>query len=773
MGWFNVGSVNSEITFFDCVDPALFFWRNCMPAGVGYRTGAKAGSGLVRLVQESVRDETEQPREQLVIKNPAEEYTLGSMLKARWVSWRDARRQQEDQWLVNMRQFYSQYENEIDASIKEGRSKTFVGITRMKVMVAFSRLVEIFFPATGSKHWEITPTPEPTLAQTGTNEEVTPDISTGIPDAAQVDTEESPAEKATKGMSTKIDDQLVEADYDVTFLESLLESVILGSGCLKSASAKIEREFAWIKTEDGKVWKFQPRESDTIKPLIEGPSVFDVYPDPNAASMKSGIGCFQRHVLNRHEVRNLGLLAGFKKDDINLYLLEHASGDHVDETHEIERRKLAHQIHLIEENLRYDVFEFWGYVDGADLRSVGVEISEEGMSQEFMANVWMIGSTVIKGVLDTSSDEDISFFIFPYEKIVKRIFGRGLPEIMADSQEILNGAGRRLVDDVALLGPQIELDADNADPTTIKNANNVFPFKVWLRDGGDSLSPLLRVHNLTSVSKELGEIITMFRRFIDEETNLPTAFSGGKQPGAGGRETVGGTKMLMTAANVVGRSIVKNIDKYAITPLITKLYMFNMQWSDDDEIKGDMKIHARGSSILLAQEVQTTQMINLLNITNNPTDLQITKRANMIRKVASNSGIDPDDVVKSKEEIDALSKDPVKIKLDELSIQKSTLENQEVSAKIDVQQAEVRKIEAAIDNDEELLRLKAIELQGKEIEAAAQLELQEKELDADIAANKGETVGSKKKKKVAGQKKTTVGATRKTTKNDALKTNNP
>lgn len=735
-----------------------------------------ATPGLVRLEQTTtIRDEPEQSREQLVIKGEAEERTLGSVLKARWTSWKDTRQPQEDQWLVNLRQFYSQYEPEIIASIKDGRSKTFVGITRMKVMVAFSRLVEILFPATGNKHWEIKPTPEPTLAQTDVNAEPTPNISTGIPDAPQTDTEETPAQRAAKGMSTRIDDQLVEADYDITFLEALLECTILGSGCLKAASAKIEREFGWLKvdTEDkdseGKVWKFQPKESESIKPLIEGPSVFDIYPDPNAASMKSGVGCFQRHVLNKHEVRNLGLLAGFKKSDIDEYLLTHASGDHFDLVHEIERRKLAHQIHLIEENLRYDVLEFWGYIDGADLSRMGVKISEEGMSQEFMANVWIIGSTVIKAVLDTSVEEDISFFIFPYEKVSKRIFGRGVPEIMADSQEVVNAGGRRLLDDVALLGPQIELDTQDADATTIRNANKIFPFKVWLRDGGDPMSPLLRVHNLTSVSKELVEIITMFRRFIDEETNLPTSFSGGRQPGGGGRETLGGTKLLMTAANVVGRSIVKNIDKYAISPFITKLYMFNMQWGDDDEIKGDMKIHAKGSSILLAQEVQTTQMINLLNITNNPTDLQITKRANMLRKVSENSGIEPDEVIKSKEEIDALSRDPVKIKLDELAIQKSTLENQEVSAKIDVQQAEVRKTEAAIENDEELLRLKALELRGKEIEAAAQLELQEKELDANIKADKAE---SKKRIKVAGQKKTTVGNTRKTSKNDALKTNN-
>ena len=315
-------------------------------------------------------------------------------------------------------------------------------------------------------------------------------------------------------------------------------------------------------------------------------------------------------------------------------------------------------------------------------------------------------------------------------------------------------------------GPQIEVDFENLDTTGIKDATKLFAWKVWPRIGGDSHDPLIRVHNVASVSKELLEIMTVFRRFIDEELNLPTPFGdgGSKQAGTGGKGSVGGTKMLLNASNVVGRSIIKNIDKYGIKPFITKLYDFNMQWSDDDEIKGDAKPNAMGSATLIQQEIQSTQMINLLNITNNPTDLALTKRDNMLRKVSENSGINPDDVIKTKEEIEALAKDPIKEQLNQLTIQKATLENQEIAARIDKEQSEVRKNKAAIDNDKELLRLKAIELKGKEIEAAANLELQEKKIAADIKAAKA--------KPIAGVKKTTTGLTKKTYKDDGLKTNN-
>lgn len=713
-------------------------------------------------------NEEEEAREKLEIEGEPEKLTYGAMLKSRWQSWKDIRQPQEEQWLMNLRQFYSQYEPEIDAGIKPGRSKTYVGITRMKVMAAYSRLVDVYFPATGKKHWEIAPTPEPTLAQTQVNEVQGQEIDAGIPDAPQVPLTKSPEVEAAEKMTLRINDQLVESSYDLLLLESLLEQVILGTGCLKAASIKIEKDFGWINTNAG--WMFQPKERASIKPLIEGPSIFDVYPDPNAADMESSIGCFERHVYNKHEFRKLKKLGGFDEDQIDLHLRQFPNGDHYDEPHEIERKKLAHQSQIEETHTRYDLFEYWGYVDGSDLYDMGVDIPEEDWDEEYLANVWIAGSDVIKCVLDQSVDDGLPFFLFPYEKVSKKIFGRGLPEICADSQEILNASARRLLDDIAITGPQIEVNVDDLDPAGLKTIDEIYPYKVHPRTGGDSQTPLLRIHSMETVSRELIEVINIFRAFIDEETNLPTAGTSGIGDG-GGHETAQGTQLLQNAANIVQRSVVSNIDRYAIDPFFTKMYMFYMQWSDDETIKGDQKVDAKGSSTLLKAEVMTTQLINMLNITNNPADMQLTKRDNMLRMVAENQGLNEDDVVKTPEEIQKLAEDPVKKQLDQLAMQKATLENQEFSSKIEKNQAEITKIDAAIANDQELMRLKAIELQGKEIEAAAMLRLEEKKLDADIALGK-KTAASTAKEKTAGKKKTTVGATRKTSKSDGLKSNN-
>ncbi len=86
-------------------------------------------------------------------------------------------------------------------------------------------------------------------------------------------------------------------------------------------------------------------------------------------------------MLNKLEFRNLKTLAGFKEGVIDKFIEEHPKGNHTDLKHEIERKKLDKKTQL-DESTRYDILEFWGYVDGLDLRVAGVDIPEDIKSVE-------------------------------------------------------------------------------------------------------------------------------------------------------------------------------------------------------------------------------------------------------------------------------------------------------------------------------------------------------------------------------------------------------
>ena len=79
----------------------------------------------LKVVEETLqREEAQQPREKKEFEDESQKLTFGSMLKARWESWKDARLPKEEQLLVNLRQFHNISESDVNALNQAGRSKT-------------------------------------------------------------------------------------------------------------------------------------------------------------------------------------------------------------------------------------------------------------------------------------------------------------------------------------------------------------------------------------------------------------------------------------------------------------------------------------------------------------------------------------------------------------------------------------------------------------------------------------------------------------------------
>lgn len=637
------------------------------------------------------------------IKDESVVYALGADLYKKFTQWRDHKRSIEEQWLKNLRAYNSVYEASITSKLDPDQSTQYIGITRMKTTAAYARLVDVFFPASGHKFWAIKSTPYPVLDKSIWEREDLVDQDTGedIPDEEVLD-------NVTARMSTRIDDQLVEGNADTLLRAAIKDGCIYGSGVIKAGTIRVETRKNWVLAPDG--WEIA--EEDSVVPGIEQVSPFDVYFDTNAASPESSIGVYHRHILNKSEVRDLVDEAGFREAVINELIHDYPDGNHNREHHEIERQNLGN-ITNFGNSGNYEVLEYWGYIDALDLRNAGVRIPDDQMDRGFQANVWTSGHKVIKAQIDNSIDKGKKFFVFPYEQISNQLWGVGVPEIMMDSQDVLNAAFRRLLDDMALSGNQLEINVDRLDDRSVNNANKIKPWRIWYRSGGDEAYNAIKVHNVPSNSEHFVRVIEMVRRFIDDETNLPSLVSGQAPTiGTEGAETASGLSMLMGAAQIVIKSVVKNIDDFLIKPLIRSYYNFNMEWSDDEGIKGDMKVHALGSSILIAREVQNRNMIEFLGITNNEVDATLVKRPNMLRNIARNMGFDEDEAIKSDDQIrkEAEAPDPVQQRLNELAIEKAEMENAEIQSRIDTNESETLKNKAEAAYKDEFLRQRRVKL---------------------------------------------------------------
>ena len=115
---------------------------------------------------------------------------------------------------------------------------------------------------------------------------------------------------------------------------------------------------------------------------------------------------------------------------------------------------------------RYEVLEFWGYVDADILAENGVDIPAELQDvEQINCNIWVCQGHVLRMVLNPFKPVRIPYYAVPYEHNPYSFFGVGIAENMDDTQTLMNGFMRMAIDNAALSGNLIiEVDETNLVP---------------------------------------------------------------------------------------------------------------------------------------------------------------------------------------------------------------------------------------------------------------------------------------------------------------------
>lgn len=620
----------------------------------------------VRLVEDAP-EETDGNQEQEIT-------TLGSRLADVFSEYKDSRKETENEWLKDLRQFQGMYEPDVLARLNESgaRSKVFVGLTRTKVMAAYSRIVDLLFQH-GDSFFGIEPTPIPQLdplksmqmremaaSQVIAASGMSPDGNEDLIEARMQElesefreAEEEIAQAAADQMKIEIHDQLVEANAEQKLKEAILESCIFGSGAVKAGTVRIDKVQSYSKMMDPETGMsgFALSQIEKAMPEVESVSIFDLYPDPYCTTLDDCEGLFRRHVLTRSQLRDLADRPGFDGEMIRYLIKHNRQGNHTEEEHERTRRRIAGIHDHTESSNRFEVIEYWGEIDGYELEEYGVEMPEEAdLSDYYNSCVWFSGGKVIKVMLNPIMGTKIPYHIFPYEKSPHQFWGTGVPRMMRDSQVTMNAATRIWIDNLALSsGPMMEINTDllaaGEDPT------DIHPWRVFLREGGDGSMPAVRFYQPIANANGLNQIVELFRRFADETTSLPS-YTHGEQTRSLNK-TATGISMLMGAANVALKSTIKNIDDFLLEPMIEALFHFNMEFGTNEKAKGDLKVITRGSTALVQKEVQSQRLLQFLSLVSNPMDAAMVDRNQLLRDIAQSLDIDPDEVIKSEERLQA------------------------------------------------------------------------------------------------------------------------
>lgn len=639
-----------------------------------------AGLSILRVVSNAQLDEEEKRRIRAELEaRQSRPVILGlaAYVKKCWEAAKDAKEPIERIMLKAKRQRSGEYEPDKLSSIRnQGGSEVFMRITEVKCRAAESWLRDILQADSGPP-WDLKPTPVADLDPTSTEliqsmfaERVMNMIRVLGESPSREDMEnlketalteykqkiQQQAQNRADRMKHKIEDQFAEGGWYQAFDDFITDLVTYPAAFIKGPVVRRKTVLKWTKDASGYT-SVEPQE--TLVPEFERVDPFHIYPEPGVTTINDGY-LFQHHPMPRSELAGLIGVPGYDEDAIRQILESDSVQTWFDDMVEDQKEDLERKFGTYRSpNTTYDVLEFWGKLSGKHLIEWG--LTEEQVpdpAKEYDANVWIVGSYVIKAVLNADPLGEKPYAKTSFIKVPGAFWGMGIPEMIEDIQGVCNASARALVNNMGIAsGPQVEVNLDRIPPN--ENITEMYPWKIWQvnNDPLGSSAPAVRFSQPDDRATTLMAVYERFARMADEHSGIPSYVSGDISVQGAGR-TSSGLSMLMGAAGKGIRQVVGYIDSDVIKPVVERQFVFNMRFDEDESIKGDSVIIPRGASTLAVKEVVNVRRIEFLTATANPIDAQIMGaegRAALLREVAKSLQISGDDVVPTREKQALLS----------------------------------------------------------------------------------------------------------------------
>ena len=595
--------------------------------------------------------------------------TITGFVEEKFSRAEKARYSDEQRWIKAYQNYRGIYNSDVQFTSTE-KSRIFVKVTKTKVLAAYSQIVDVLF---GSNKFPIAINPttlpegvsdtvhfESDPQAQKVNKEPAAQMQKLQPGETIIDLKERlaglsnklqpvedkiedgpgttpsritfhPAMVAAKKMEKKIHDQLEESNAKKQLRIAAFEAALFGTGIMKGPFAYDKEYPSW--SDDGEY-------SPIIKtvPQTSNVSIWNFYPDPDANNMDEAEYVVERHKMSRSQMRALKNRPFFRTNAIDIAI--DMGESYTKEWWE----QLMEDADQETKSERFNVIEFWGYVDTDILKEHDVDIPKELKDQDQVSvNIWVCNGQVLRLVMNPFTPAILPYYAVPFEVNPYSFFGVGIAENMDDTQTLMNGFMRMSVDNAALSGNLlIEVDETNLAPG---QDLSIYPGKVFRRMAGAPGQSIFGT-KFPNVSQENMQMFDKARVLADESTGLPS-FAHGQTGVQGVGRTASGISMLMSAANNSIRTVVKNVDDYLLGPLGKAFFHFNMQFDYDKDIKGDLEVKAEGTESLMANEVRSQRLMQFLGVVQNPVLAPFAKMDYIIREIAKSMDLDPDKLTNS------------------------------------------------------------------------------------------------------------------------------
>lgn len=633
------------------------------------------GGSLLRVVTNKELDAAEQAEAEARAdaETPTEDYSeLCGFIRNQYQIMRLHRDNPTAGWahrlLESLRTFAGQYSPDQKTEIEKfGGSTVYARVTAVKARGAASLLRDVYLG--NDRSWALAPNPDPDVPAS-IHDAIEGLVSSEVQSAAMAGQQlppeairdrisqliESARQAAKKRAATqakiaedKLDEILMEGGFYKALADFLFDVTMFPYAVMKGPIVRIVPEVIWE----------QGRATTTNKPKLfwQRISPFDIYWSPGAADIEDA-NIIERSRVTRADLNDLLDLPGYNHDAVRAVLEDYGRGglndnwDIVDQERAVlENRENPH----INRSGMISCLEFQGNVQGSMLLEYGfTEDDIPDPTRDYFVQAWMIGRHCIKVQLAPSPRKRHQYYVTSFEKVPGSPVGNGLPDILADIQDVSNATLRALVNNMSIAsGPQVVINDDRLSPD--EDGEDLFPWKRWHTSsdpmGNNSQAPI-SFYQPNSNAQELMAIYTNLINMADELSAVPRYLTGG-QAGSVGR-TASGLSMLMSNASKILQTVAANIDRDIFDPLLNALYDMVMLTDNSGLLTGEETIRVMGVAVAIQKETQRSRQLEFLTATANPVDMSIIGprgRANVLRPVADSLGLPGTQIVPSDEEL--------------------------------------------------------------------------------------------------------------------------
>lgn len=553
---------------------------------------------------------------------------------------------------------------------KLGGSEAFARITAVKCRTLVALLSELYLGP--ERPWRLEPTPVPSLP-----EDITASVETLVDgerqammasagvlpvgaapfadesaldarrEALMADALRAAKEKAAAAADAateRLDDDLVEGQFYAALRAFLFHFSLFPVAILKGPFYRMTKKVAYV---DGK-----PTVVSRPLQFYNAPSPFDVWFGPGVQRPEDG-PVFERIPYARQDLEALADLDTYNGEAINSFLAAHPSGfseSFLSSVEQGRRDEESRESALMNDSGLYDMLEFHGWVRGDVLASDAAFVDQTPPDEEdidplrsYHVTIRMVADMVVSAHFNPDPLERPIYHTASFEEVPGSVYGRGLPEVLVDSQGLGNAALRALINNIGLAsGPQVAMNTGVMSET--EDTGTMFPWKRWpfVADPAAPTAPPIVFFQPTDNSQSLFAVLEKAMLLADEMSAIPR-YAAGSDRVSGAARTASGLAQLQGNVSRLVRHTAKGIDESVIAPKLQFLYDMRMLDPDDTTFRGDETIVPLGVQSAAKAEAERMRAIEFLQLTANPIDAQLLGpdgRLLLLAEVADNLGFD-------------------------------------------------------------------------------------------------------------------------------------